>query len=98
MVWGWQVSASSNVRRSSVALNDSIMCIASATAVASSSSDAFATGKAVKSQTTVWKLSSDSRRRKTRGRVARQQEADGEKRPRHKVGALHEDLLPAGGG
>ncbi len=35
---------------------------ASATAVASSSSDAFATGRAVRSETTVWKFSSASSR------------------------------------
>ena len=41
---------------------DSVRCIASAAPVASSSSEAFATGRPVKSETRVWKLSSASRR------------------------------------
>jgi hypothetical protein len=38
------------------------MCIASAAAVASSRSDALASGRPVRSATIVWKLSSASRR------------------------------------
>jgi hypothetical protein len=62
IVCGWHWSDTSRARRSSEALNDSIMCIASAAAVASSSNDAFATSSAVRSLTTVWKLRSASRR------------------------------------
>jgi hypothetical protein len=45
-----------------VVLTASVMCIASAAAVASSSSEALATASPVRSDIIVWKLSSASRR------------------------------------
>jgi hypothetical protein len=60
IVCGWQWSATRNVARPSRAACTS--CIASAAAVASSSSEALATGSAVRSATTVWKLSRASSR------------------------------------
>ncbi len=62
IVCGWHWSDTSTARRSVAPLNDSIMCIASAAAVASSSSDALATSRPVRSVTTVWKLRSASSR------------------------------------
>jgi hypothetical protein len=61
IVCGWQLSATKNVRRSPSA-SASHMCIASAAAVASSRSDALASGSPVRSATMVWKLMSASSR------------------------------------
>ena len=60
-VCGWQRSDTKNVFRFPRPIAQA-MCIASAAAVASSSSDAFASGRAVRSAIIVWKLSSASSR------------------------------------
>ena len=64
MVCGWQADEIQNARPGSSAdgATADTMCMASAAAVASSSSDAFATGRPVRSPIMVWKFSSASRR------------------------------------
>src|SRR5206468_2485527 len=54
-VWGWHSWAAKNTLRPAPAIARH-MCIASAAAVASSSRDAPARGRPVRSATTVWKL------------------------------------------
>ena len=61
MVCGW-VSRSTKKVCFSWPLFENAIIMASAAAVPSSSSDAFATSMPVRSVTMVWKLSSDSRR------------------------------------
>ena len=60
-VCGWTLSETKNASCPGFA-SASKRCIASAAAVPSSSSEAFATGNPVRSMTIVWKLSSASRR------------------------------------
>jgi len=60
-VWGWQSWATKSALDPFWAMLWNIV-IASAAAVPSSRSDAFATGSAVRSSTMVWKLSSASSR------------------------------------
>ena len=62
MVWGWQSSSTRNVAPSFLRLALNVMVIASAAAVPSSSRDALAISRPVRSDTAVWKLSSASRR------------------------------------
>ena len=62
IVCGWQYSSTRYTGGSLVVLTASVRCIASAAAVASSSSEALAIASPVRSDTIVWKLSSASRR------------------------------------
>ncbi len=62
MVCGWQSSATKNARRGLPSAMCRHIVIASAAAVASSSSDALASGRPVRSLTIVWKFSSASSR------------------------------------
>ena len=59
MFCGWQFRSTKNLLASDFEQRKAI-AIASAHAVASSSNDAFATSKPVKSQTSVWKISRTS--------------------------------------
>jgi len=61
MVWGWHWASTKNVMFLFFPTRF-ISVIASAAAVASSRSDAFAISRPVRSVTTVWKFSSASRR------------------------------------
>jgi hypothetical protein len=62
IVCGWQSSATRNLRAAGFFRTSYARCIASAAAVASSRSEAFAIGRPVRSSTIVWKFSSASSR------------------------------------
>ena len=62
MVWGWQSRETKKRWAVSSSCRPASICMASAAAVASSSSEAPATSKPVRSMTMVWKLSSASSR------------------------------------
>jgi hypothetical protein len=62
MVCGWQSSETKKTLASSRSASPASICMASAAAVASSSSEAPATSRPVRSMTMVWKLSSASSR------------------------------------
>ena len=62
IVCGWQYSSTRYTGSRLTLLTASVSAIASAAAVASSSSDAFAISSPVRSDTMVWKLSSASSR------------------------------------
>ena len=62
IVWGWQYSSTRKTGSVTEGCTARVRCIASAAAVASSSSDALAISRPVRSETTVWKLSSASSR------------------------------------
>ncbi len=62
IVCGWQYSSTRYTGSRVTLLTASVRLIASAAAVASSSSEALATSSPVRSDTTVWKLSSASSR------------------------------------
>ena len=62
IVCGWQYSSTRKTGSVTEECIASVRCIASAAAVASSSSEALAISRPVRSETTVWKLSSASSR------------------------------------